>query len=119
MNTIALNMYRREVYFDNRKDPLSETSGRAGVDIAAIELSCLLKSCCNSDRTLLLHQLHGLTAREIAREVGATETAVRIRLMRARHSARSLMEMRETGRAHRQSSGNRSVPSLDDSAAAA
>jgi DNA-directed RNA polymerase specialized sigma24 family protein len=116
VNTIALNMYRRSVHFDNRNHPLSEASGGAGVDIAAIELSNLLKSCCTSDRTLLLHQLHGLTTREMAQEVGVTETAVRLRLMRARRSARSLIEGREAVRSQGESSR---AASLDDSAAAA
>jgi DNA-directed RNA polymerase specialized sigma24 family protein len=61
--------------------------------VASIELASLLDSCCPSDRVLLLHQLHGLTTSEMAREVGATETAVRIRLMRARRSVRRVYEV--------------------------
>jgi RNA polymerase sigma-70 factor (ECF subfamily) len=94
INTIALNMYRRAAHVDSRTLPLLDRTGEANVDIAAIDLASLLKYCSSSDRVLLLHQLHGLTTSEIAREVGATETAVRIRLMRARRSARSMSEPR-------------------------
>jgi RNA polymerase sigma-70 factor (ECF subfamily) len=88
VNTIALNLHRRVAVLDSRKRPLVDRAGRTGPDLAAIDLARLLGSCCPSDRALLEHQLHGLTTREIARQVGASEIAVRIRLMRARQSAR-------------------------------
>ena len=94
VNTIALNMYRRNAHLDSRTQPLVDRTGGAGVNVAAIDLARVLRFCCRSDRELLTHQLHGLTTSEIARQVGATETAVRIRLMRARRSARSLTELR-------------------------
>lgn len=92
VNTIALNMYRRTTHVDSKKEPLLDSIGGPDLAVASIELGCLLNSCCPSDRVLLLHQLHGLTTSEMAREVGVTETAVRIRLMRARRSARSMFE---------------------------
>jgi RNA polymerase sigma-70 factor (ECF subfamily) len=98
VNAIALNMYRRAARNDRRRQPLIDRSGGANVDIAAIDLQRLLRCCCPSDRVLLLYQLHGLTTSEMAREVGATETAVRIRLMRARRSARSITEARLASR---------------------
>jgi len=94
VNTIALNMYRRTAQVDGRNEPLLERAARPDVGVASIELASLLNSCCPSDRVLLLHQLHGLTTSEMAREVGATEAAVRLRLMRARRSARSVIEMK-------------------------
>jgi RNA polymerase sigma-70 factor (ECF subfamily) len=99
VNAIALNMYRRAARNDRRIQPLLDRSGGADVDIAAIDLKNLLKCCCSSDRVLLLHQLNGLTTSEMAREVGASETAVRIRLMRARRSARSMTQPRRASRA--------------------
>jgi RNA polymerase sigma-70 factor (ECF subfamily) len=93
VNTIALNMCRRERYTDSRKEPLLDRAARSDMGVASIELASLLDSCCPSDRVLLLHQLHGLTTSEMAREVGATETAVRIRLMRARRSVRRVYEV--------------------------
>ena len=98
VNAIAMNMYRRSARNDIRRQPLLDRSGGADVDIAAIDLKRLLKCCCSSDRVLLLYQLHGLTTSEMARKIGATETAIRIRLMRARRSARS---MTDPGRARR------------------
>ena len=94
INAIALNMYRRIARSDCRKKPLFDRSGGANVNTAAIDLAKLLKFCCSSDRILLLHQLHGLTTSEMAREVGASETAVRVRLMRARRSARAMTDPR-------------------------
>jgi DNA-directed RNA polymerase specialized sigma24 family protein len=94
VNTIALNLYRRAAHIDSRKLPLLDRIGGASVNVAAIDLAKLLKNCSPSDRLLLLHQLHGLTISEIAQNVGATKIAVRIRLMRARRSARSLSEPR-------------------------
>ncbi len=92
VNSIALNLYRRAARRERNNLPLLDNSGCAGVDLAAIDLASLLKSCCPGDRRLLLHQLHGLTTIEIAQEIGATETAVRIRLMRARRSVRTLTQ---------------------------
>ena len=39
-------------------------------------------------------QMRGVTAKEMAREQGITETAVRIRFLRARRSARKALEAR-------------------------
>jgi DNA-directed RNA polymerase specialized sigma24 family protein len=88
VNTIALNMYRRSAQLESRMQPLSDQAGGADIDLAAIDLARLLSSCGSSDRALLIHQLHGLTTSEMALAVGATEIAVRIRLLRARRSAR-------------------------------
>ena len=95
INTIALNLYRRAALLESRWQPLMDRTGGADVDIAAIDLARLLRICPPSDRVLLLHQLHGLTTSEIAQELGASEAAVRIRLMRARRSARSITESRQ------------------------
>jgi RNA polymerase sigma-70 factor, ECF subfamily len=92
VNTIALNLFRRSTQFDSRKEPLLDCAATTDLGLASIDLTNLLDSCCPSDRVLLLYQLHGLTTSEMAREVGATETAVRIRLMRARRSARTVFE---------------------------
>jgi len=89
INTIALNMLRRNTHIEGKTEPLFDHAGKPDWGVASIELESLLDSCGPSDRVLLLHQLHGLTTSEMARAVGATETAVRIRLMRARRSARS------------------------------
>ena len=88
VNAIALNLYRRALRGEKRYQPLMDLSGGKDVDIAAIDLAKILASCGPSDRKLLLFQLNGMTIREIASEVGTTELAVRLRLMRARRAAR-------------------------------
>ena len=92
VNMIAFNLYRRGTYSDRRQQPLVDISCESNANEAAIDLASLLRSCSPSDQALLQHQLEGLTAGEIAQEVGATETAVRIRLMRARRSARLYLD---------------------------
>ena len=94
VNSIALNIYRRSAQHDSRKQELSDCVGGPEIDVAAIDLARLLNSCSESDRVLLQHQLDGLSTCEMASAVGATETAVRIRLMRARRSAKSIGEGR-------------------------
>jgi DNA-directed RNA polymerase specialized sigma24 family protein len=97
VNSIALNLHRRTAQLDSRKRPLEDLSGHSDVDVAAIDLTTLLRSCCSSDQALLLHQLHGLSTREMAQAVGTTEIAVRVRLARAKRSVRSIAELRRAG----------------------
>jgi DNA-directed RNA polymerase specialized sigma24 family protein len=94
VNSIALNIFRRSAQMDSRKQVLSDCAGGPEVDVAAIDLARLLDSCSESDRVLLKHQLDGLSTCEMASAVGTSETAVRIRLMRARRSAKSIGESR-------------------------
>jgi len=96
VNTIALNLYRRNTYNDRREEPLVEYAVNHDPGVASIELAKLLESCGPSERVLLQCQLHGLTTTEMAQRVGATEAAVRIRLMRARRSARFAFENRNS-----------------------
>jgi len=98
VNTIALHMYRRAVRHESRKQPLLDQTPCAGLDVAKIDVASVLDACSASERALLTHQLHGLTTGEIAREVGASETAVRIRLMRARQSARTRLRVAKARR---------------------
>jgi DNA-directed RNA polymerase specialized sigma24 family protein len=94
INTIALNMYRRATHIDSRKEPLRDRAAKFDPGGASLELARLMDSCSPSDRSLLLFQLYGFTTSEMARRVGATEGAVRIRLMRARRSARCALRGR-------------------------
>jgi len=95
VNTIAINMYRRAAHANRRKQPLLDLFSGPSIDMAAIILKSVLKCCPSSDRALLLHQLNGLTTTEMARQIGITEGAIRIRLLRARRSARSMVEFRQ------------------------
>jgi DNA-directed RNA polymerase specialized sigma24 family protein len=94
VNTIALNVYRSVLRCEPCYQELPELSTKAGVDLAAIDIARILRICRPCDRVLLEQQMRGVTAEEIAREQGVTETAIRIRLLRARRAARSRIEKR-------------------------
>jgi RNA polymerase sigma factor (sigma-70 family) len=85
MNSIALNIHRSLI----RREPvllaLPELSTSPKVNLAAIDLRRILKVCRQQDRIVLQrHYLEGYRVQEIARQQGWSETAVRIRLLRAR-----------------------------------
>jgi DNA-directed RNA polymerase specialized sigma24 family protein len=90
VNMIALNVFRGVVRRENGPTvgKLSETTA---IDLAAIDLARILKSCRPSDRILLEQQLHGYSAKEIAVDQGVSATAIRIRLLRARRKAREVI----------------------------
>ncbi len=89
VNTIALNVYRRVIrkeLFSEKLPPLREKT--AAIDVAAIDVARILTFCRPGDRLLLEQQyLNGASTQEIARQQGVTETAIRIRLLRARRAA--------------------------------
>lgn len=99
VNTIALNFYRKEI----RTDPLKRVGGDFDthiaklkshtIDVAAIDIGRVLERCRPADRVLLNQHMQGVTPAEIAREQGLTQTAVRIRMLRARREARSKIEV--------------------------
>jgi DNA-directed RNA polymerase specialized sigma24 family protein len=60
--------------------------------MAAIDINRILSSCRPSERVLFEQQMYGATTEEIARKQGVTETAIRIRLLRARRATRSRLE---------------------------
>jgi DNA-directed RNA polymerase specialized sigma24 family protein len=94
VNTIALNMHRRL----NRWDSFSELdpSLATGTDsvFLTIEAGRVLEMCSPKERFLLEQQMYGNTTSEMANRLGVTETAVRIRLLRARRSVRVRLERR-------------------------
>ena len=98
VNAIALNEFRRGIRKDSCDAPLEEVCGQIGVDCAAIDAATILKLCHPRDQVLFQHQMRGLTTEEIATALGATRTAIRIRLLRARRSARRHAVARTTAR---------------------
>ena len=104
VNTIALNVQNRLLQNEPTWQglPESATLPEAGttsavdtpphMNLAAIDMARILKICCPIDRALLKQQLTGLTPREIARMRGVPEGAMRVRLLRARQSARLRLE---------------------------
>jgi RNA polymerase sigma-70 factor (ECF subfamily) len=97
VNTIALNLFRRELKQVRPVQPLPGTPSDFRMDIAAIDATRILSFCRPSDRALLEHQLNGVTVDELARAFGVTSAAIRIRLLRARRAARVRLEQRAAG----------------------
>jgi len=92
VNTIALNVYRRGRRHEETWAVLRDVSTRPGINLAAIDMARILRICCPGDRALLEQQMKGLTPAEIARARGIPESAIRIRLLRARRGARLRLE---------------------------
>jgi RNA polymerase sigma-70 factor (ECF subfamily) len=96
VNTIALNVYRRLARREAcAPTPTQMPEKTVSIDVAAIDVARILDFCRPSDRLLLEQQyVKGVTTEEMAREQGVTQTAIRIRLLRARRYARSQVERR-------------------------
>jgi DNA-directed RNA polymerase specialized sigma24 family protein len=95
INSIALNQYRRVIRSERLHQELQQSvHGKTSLDLAAIDVARIMRVCRPPDRILLQAQMNGVTAKEMAREQGLTETAVRIRFLRARRSARKALEAR-------------------------
>jgi DNA-directed RNA polymerase specialized sigma24 family protein len=93
VNTIALNVYRSSLRSQALNRELPEIQDRAvAINLAAIDAGRVLNSCRPRDRMLLEQYMNGFTMAEIASQENVTETAVRIRLLRARRAARCRAE---------------------------
>jgi RNA polymerase sigma factor (sigma-70 family) len=87
MNTIAINLFRNSLRRKPLLEMLPDVLDSPTIDLAAIDVQGILKTCKENDRLVLeRHYLEGYTAREIASAHGWSETAVRIRLLRARRA---------------------------------
>src|SRR5277367_886495 len=87
MNSIALNIHRSCMRREPFLQTLPEVPTPPKVNLAAIDVLRILKTCKKNDRMVLQrHYLEGYKVQEIAAAHGWTETAVRIRLLRARRS---------------------------------
>lgn len=87
MNSIALNIHRSHIRREPLLQALPELSTPPKVNLAAIDVRRILKNCKQKDRVVLQrHYIEGYKVQEIASEQGWTETAVRIRLLRARRA---------------------------------
>jgi DNA-directed RNA polymerase specialized sigma24 family protein len=97
VNTIAINYHRRGGRYEARYQALHDVRGYVGIDSTPLETAMILKLCHPDDRILFEYQLGGLTTKEIAKKEGASTTAIRIRLWRARRAVRAREENRATG----------------------
>lgn len=94
VNTIALNAYRRLIRLESMSERGVVLSSSPAVGLDAIEAERILAGCRPADRFLLEQRMQGVTTHELADTLGATETAIRIRLLRARRSVRARLEQR-------------------------
>jgi RNA polymerase sigma-70 factor (ECF subfamily) len=93
VNSIALNQYRKAIRIEYLHQEIRESDhGKTCLNLAAIDVARILSACRSQDRLLLQAQMEGVTGKEMARDQGLTVTAVRIRLLRARRSARAALE---------------------------
>ncbi len=90
VNMIALNFYRRVIERRNIALP-ARPSHSTAIDLAAIDLARILDLCRPCDRLLLEQHLSGVTTKEIAERQRISQTAVRVKLLRARRTARDLL----------------------------
>jgi DNA-directed RNA polymerase specialized sigma24 family protein len=92
VNTIALNVHRKHLRREPAWQDLPEIGTKPGINLAAIDLARILKVCGPGDRKYLKYQLNGMSPGEIARLRGVPESAIRVRLLRARRAARRRLE---------------------------
>lgn len=92
VNTIALNLYRRSFRRHLQFVPLEDMPVTPRMNVFAIDLDRLINLCRPVDQHVLNQQRDGLTIREIAEIEGISDTAVRLRAMRARRSARAFIK---------------------------
>jgi RNA polymerase sigma factor (sigma-70 family) len=96
VNTIAINTYRSSLRGLPHFEEVHELPGARHENGASIDVRTLLATCKPNDRRILeQHYLEGLKINEIAALNGWTETAVRIRLLRARRSIRTRAESKK------------------------
>lgn len=91
VNSIALNFYRGTLRHSHALVPLPELPGMTGINYAAMDVAKILPLCSSRERQLFSEYLRGLSTREIAKKNGLSETAVRIRFLRARRKVRGRM----------------------------
>lgn len=98
VNSIALNIFRNLnrhsfLQLPPETGPAS-APGFATPGINGVVISRVLEVCNPRERLLFEQQISGMTTREMAEAYGATETAIRIRLLRARRAVRERLERR-------------------------
>jgi RNA polymerase sigma factor (sigma-70 family) len=87
VNAIALNLYRSSFRSEPVLQELTEVQAFSSTNLEVIDLQRVLKTCKKNDRIILQrHYFDGYRVREIAGAYRCSETAVRIRLLRARRA---------------------------------
>jgi DNA-directed RNA polymerase specialized sigma24 family protein len=89
VNSIALNHYRNSLRKQATLQTLPELPGGFEPNVAAIDLDRVLAFIPLDDRLMLKRQMEGVSINEIARDHNVSDTAIRLRLHRARRTVRS------------------------------
>jgi RNA polymerase sigma factor (sigma-70 family) len=90
VNTIAYNLYRSSIRKESLHGPIREVAVSPEVNLTALDLEKMLKQCRENEHEILkLRYLKGYDIKELAGRYGCSETAVRVRLLRARRSLRA------------------------------
>jgi RNA polymerase sigma-70 factor (ECF subfamily) len=90
INTIALNLYRSSIRKDSLHEPVGEIPVPSQISLSALDLENMLNQCRESEhRILKLRYIQGYKTRELAKRFGCSETAVRVKLFRARKSLKT------------------------------
>lgn len=106
VNSIAMNYYRGRLLRETERQSLPELSTQPEVNVNAIDVYRMLCRCRALERQLLVRRyLLGWEINEIAERYGWSQTAVRIRLMRARRNLRRFFERRSPALASRHPDG--------------
>ncbi len=101
VNRIALNEGRRDLRYARRHVAFESSHHQTTtLNVAAIDLAKVLELCEPADREILEAQLHGTSGFEFAEKKGISETAMRLRNLRARRAARRLCETSSPVRLH-------------------
>lgn len=93
VNRIALNEARRNLRYAKRYVAFEGFHQQTTtLNVAAIDVAKVLERCQPEDREILEAQLDGTSGFEFAEKKGISETAMRLRNLRARRAARRLCE---------------------------
>ena len=89
VNSIALNYYRKWLRQEGNFSTLPDLHGGEEPNMAAIDLRKVLKFVKPDDRLLFQRRMEGESISEIAKDNQVSDTAIRLRLLRARRTVRS------------------------------
>lgn len=89
VNSIALNFHRKWLRQQAYLLTLTDLPSGDVPNLAAIDVQKILDLLKPDDRILLQRRMEGVSIGEIAKDHRVTETAIRLRLLRARRTARN------------------------------
>ena len=92
VNSIALNHYREWLRKHESQQILTDLPGGEETNLAVMDMNRLLASLPHNERCLLERRMQGASINELARDHNVNDATMRLRLLRARRSAKTLAE---------------------------